>query len=113
MKVSAFFFVLEKPVICPAPETGHMKKSCGAQGLVFQDVSLVCAACTVLLCFDCSILQALGRRTEKYSPPGIRTGNKGLKPQQNGVILRASLRIFLMHVLTCQQHNLSKAKDRE
>ena len=44
----------------PAPErVGFMrKKSYSIQDLVLQRVSLMCAAHAVLLCFDCSVLQA-------------------------------------------------------
>ena len=53
--LSAFFFVLEKPVMSPALESnGLMKKSCSAQVLVLHGVSQVCA---LLLCCGCSVLQ--------------------------------------------------------
>lgn len=58
--ISLFVSVLEKLAIFPAPDTnGFMKKrSCSVQWLEVQGVSLVCALCTLLLCFGCSILQA-------------------------------------------------------
>ena len=50
--------MLEKYAMFPAPESnGFMKMSCSLQGLVLQRVSLVCAAYTLVMCFDCSIPQ--------------------------------------------------------
>ena len=34
------------------------ERSCSSQGLVLQKVSLVCTACGLFLCSDCSVLQA-------------------------------------------------------
>lgn len=47
--------MLEKPVMFPAPESnGFIKKiSYTAQSLVLQEVFLVYAVCTLLLCFGC------------------------------------------------------------
>ena len=54
--------MLEKLVISLAPESnGLMKKRpYSAPGLELQGLSLVPAACTLLLCFGSSILQAHG-----------------------------------------------------
>lgn len=43
----------------PAPESnGFMKKLYSVHGWVLQGLSLVCAACTLLVSFGCSILWA-------------------------------------------------------
>ena len=38
------------------------ERSCSSQGLVLQKVSLVCTACGLFLCSDCSVLQACCRQ---------------------------------------------------
>ena len=45
----------------PAPKNnGFMKeRSYNVQGLVLQEVSLVYAACTLMLCYGCSVSQVI------------------------------------------------------
>lgn len=52
--------MLEKPDMFPDPEcNGFMNKStCSIQGLMLQEVSLVGAACALVLYFGCCIIQA-------------------------------------------------------
>ena len=65
--------MLGKAVNFLAPECqGFMKnRSYSVQGLVFQGVSQLCAECTLLLCFDSSILQA--SHLQRLSVPAVGT----------------------------------------
>ena len=71
LSVSAFFSVLAKPVMSPAPEINdHVKKrSHSAQDPALQGVSLTCAAYTMLLCFDCFNHQATN--LQRLSMPAV------------------------------------------
>lgn len=54
--------MLEKPVTSPVPKCNTLmrKRSCNAQSLVLQGVSLVCVVCVLILCFGSSIFQPSG-----------------------------------------------------
>ena len=57
--MSLSYSVLGKSIMVPAPESnGFMKKrSDNVQELVLQEVSLIYAVCTLLLCYGCSLFQ--------------------------------------------------------
>ena len=63
--------MLEKCIMLPVPASNDVmkKRSYNVQGLALQEVSLVCAACTVLLCFGCSIPKASG--LQRFSLPAV------------------------------------------
>ena len=59
---SSFLSVLEKLIMSPDSESNSvMKRSCIAQGLAFQGVSLVYAPCTMLLCYGSSFRSVICR----------------------------------------------------
>ena len=91
----------------PAPESnGFMeKRSYTVQGLSLQEVSLVYAACALLLCFDCSIVNWVLCRV----PPCLQWGVSGPWPEYAsfnklyfGLFAKRDLMLFPLKLKLCR-----------
>lgn len=101
--LSRFFSVLEKAVMFPPPESNGLMKMrlCSVEGLALEEVSPVCAACTLLLCFGCSILQAI----HLQRPPWPAVGIGGSWPECGRLELGALWSACYMRLVTTSARN--------